>query len=252
MAEAVGSVLGIAPRIISAFEDYDNTVRCMHAFKGYTLLTDVHHSTLSIQQTIFRKANERMLRFCGIECDLARRMLADRDHSSWMEGEIAAHYPSGLADVLGEFQESIGLICEELAKLRYFYAKLETFELEDLGAINERLRHALKDGNIERSLMSLTERTRDLVSLIGLTDSPQRQKARRIAAASVEERVQPRTDDLPLRTTHVVEPPAKSIVAHYTISRDLCGSQDSVATSMLSVLAERSYDRSTILSRLVR
>ena len=46
--------------------------------------------------------------------------------------------------------------------------------------------------------------------------------------------------------------PPKSIVAHYTISRDLCGSQDSVATSMLSALAERSDDRSTILSRLAR
>ena len=48
------------------------------------------------------------------------------------------------------------------------------------------------------------------------------------------------------------EVPAKSIVAHYTISRDLCGSQDSVTASMLSALAERSDDRSTILSRLAR
>ena len=48
------------------------------------------------------------------------------------------------------------------------------------------------------------------------------------------------------------EPPVRSIVAHYTISRDLCGSQDSVVTSMLSALAERSDDRSTILSRLAR
>ena len=38
------------------------------------------------------------------------------------------------------------------------------------------------------------------------------------------------------------ESPAKSIVAHYTISRDLCGSQDSVASSILSVLAERSRE----------
>ena len=60
-------------------------------------------------------------------------------------------------------------------------------------------------------------------------------------------------DELGKDSSALVDTPAtKSIVAHYTISRDFCGSQDSVASSILSVLAHRSRERTLDVNPLAR
>lgn len=177
MAEAVAIVLAIAPLVISAVEDYENTAKCVRAFKAYHRLVKTHLSTLNIQQTIFRKANERLLCGCVPDEDHAREMLADRDHPFWKDQEIAAQYVDRLRDSKSAFADSIGLISDELAAIRAVLAKFEG-ESEAPGLLKKRLKYAFKEGQIERSLSTLTEKTRDLVSLIDITE-PSRIKVTR-------------------------------------------------------------------------
>lgn len=173
MAEAVGIVLAIAPLIVSAFENYDNTTRCIRAFRNCTGLIRTHLSTLNIQQTIFRKANERLLNSCVADDDLARRMLADRKHPSWEDTGIAIQYLERLGDCKIAFEQSIELIIQDLDAIRGVLANFESPQGEPNSLLKKRVKYALREGTIERSLASLTVKTRDFMSLIDLTTSSQ-------------------------------------------------------------------------------
>lgn len=168
MAEAVGIVLAVAPLVISAFEDYEATVKCFRAFKGFSQKIRANLRAFNVQEVIFRKANERLLSFCVGE-DHARQMLADRNHPSWRDVQVASLYLELLGDSRKAFEDSIELINDQLAAIRSTLDRFEISEGESPKLIRNRIKYAFKESNIEAALAGLTEKTRDLVTLIDLS-----------------------------------------------------------------------------------
>ena len=172
MAEAVGIVLALAPLVISCFEDYGEVAKFVKAFKKYTKLVKNHTSVLNIQQTIFLKANERLLGQCLNDVEEARRMLADRSHCGWSDEGICSLYVERLAGSRQAFEDSVALITSELATIK---TTLSTFDVtgnehsDDASSLKKKIKYAFKQSNIDVSLKNLTEKTRDFVSLVDLT-----------------------------------------------------------------------------------
>ena len=170
MAEVVGIVLAIAPLVISVIENYENTVKCVRAFKGYTSLISTHLRTLNVQQTIFRKANERLLSPSIVDEDHARQMLANPKHPSWEDDAVATLYRERLGDAEIAFGNAIELICESLERIRTILVSLDAPENKPSKQLRKKLKYVMKQSDIEHLLSDLRERTRDFDTLVTQTD----------------------------------------------------------------------------------
>lgn len=188
MAEAVGFILAIVPLVISAFEDYRNTAACIRTFRNCSSILKTHLKTLRIQELIFRKAHERLLADCLDDDEHARQMLTDEAHPSWRDVEIAEEYVRRLGDARDAFEASIGLVSEALAAIRTKLGELE-IPSDDSKHIRKRIKLAFKNSNIETSLDTLTERTRDFVSLVDLTQSRPTKTSRNACPLHVRKQV---------------------------------------------------------------
>ena len=80
MAEAVGIVLGVAPLVVSAIENYQNTTKFYRNLKHYPRKLKEASEILATQELCFRKANERLLS-SFVDEGQARQMLADLNHA---------------------------------------------------------------------------------------------------------------------------------------------------------------------------
>ncbi|EXJ86596.1 hypothetical protein A1O3_03549 [Capronia epimyces CBS 606.96] len=180
MAEAAGLVLAV---VLAILENYEDTAKGFRAFKEYSYGVRTNFKVLKIQEVIFRKANERLLCHC-VDDDHAKQMLTDRQHQSWQDEQVARGYVERLGDSCSAFEDSIALISEELASLRATLNKHVASDGEPADMFKKRIKYAFRQPQIEVSLTALKDKTRDLVTLVDLTE-PQQLKVNKAVHSTV-------------------------------------------------------------------
>jgi hypothetical protein len=168
MAEVAGVTLGVAALVVSAVENFHKLTKVFENLKHYPKNFRKALDILVVQETLFRRANERLLR-SFVDEDQARQMLANIDHEYWYDEEVAMKYATLLAEDLPGFRNAVVLVSDELSTVRLELQKFEIPQLESSKQVKKRLRWAFSHSKIEESLRALRDITQDFVSLTNLT-----------------------------------------------------------------------------------
>ena len=177
MAEAVSIALAVAALVVPVCEHYGKAAKCIRAFKAHKTAVRTYEITLQTQQTIFLNANVRLLRCCTNE-EKARQMLKSTSHPGWQEEEFAKQYSALMSDARGLLKETMRLICSELEAIRKSLSAPETPGGSQFSGWTKRLKFALHEPSVKKSLAVLREHTQDFNSLVDIC-MPSQPRAKR-------------------------------------------------------------------------
>jgi hypothetical protein len=114
--EAVGLVLGVLPLVISAAEHYEDAFRPFKRYRKYAIELKLYQQQLETQKTIFR--NECHLLMASLTgSQMAKIMLKDSKHLSWMDEELDMKLARQLGDSGTACKTLIELIRDRLREI---------------------------------------------------------------------------------------------------------------------------------------
>lgn len=107
MAEFAGLGLALLPLLVSAAEHYNDCLRPLSRYKGFSDEAKQFLQLLSIQRTIYRSHCRLLLRNV-VHQDVASAMLDQKDHPHWSDGSLEQN----LSHTLGEATEACLTVLE--------------------------------------------------------------------------------------------------------------------------------------------
>ena len=167
MAEFAGLALAVPPLIVSVFEQYSKTTKCIRAFRTHAKIVKSNLTILRVQEAIFHRANLILLQRCTSE-DQARQMLGNPDHIRWYDDEFIAAYHNLVKDSEEALRGGIELICEELKGVKKALYKVEDPRDCRSHELKRRIKIVMKDSSFEERLKKLGDHTQYFLSLVKL------------------------------------------------------------------------------------
>jgi hypothetical protein len=114
--EAVGLVLGILPLVISAAEHYEDAFKPFKRYLKYAPALQNYRELLATQRSIFRNECQWLLAAIT-DSQMARGMLKESRHPSWVDSELDERFSRQLGDSGSACKTIIDLIREKLKEV---------------------------------------------------------------------------------------------------------------------------------------